>query len=621
MSRPSEKYRFVYRYVLGLMILVSVAAIGVIGSFYFAQRVDREAQDRVAHFHVESQMLGERLHRQSRSLLRILGYDVPDTSDLAPTEMLSISTGPDAHGILKMMAAKSDELKKLDAYYGDRDFKATLIRMEDRLRSVEYSIDHAESPDTVRRAIVSFDLAVEQLNRQHSIAADAAYPDIDTVIGRIMPYLAIVAAILIAAGAVSWVALRLLRKSIERQAAAELSLAENIEKMHHLEKLESLGRLVGGVAHDFNNLLTAILGQTGLLLDKTTDERMRHGLVQVREAGQQAASLTRQLLNFSRPQSTAVDVVDVNALIDDIGVILTRVIGDDIELKIDYGVNLSPVELDPGQLQQVIVNLAVNARDAMPDGGELSIVTEAVTVEPSHDEPVVVPAGRYTKITVTDSGVGMNEKTQERIFEPYFTTKARGQGTGLGLSTVYGVVKGTDGHVEVTSQPGGGSRFAVLLPGSTKPLNDVVSKHVTATGIVGDETVLVVEDEERIRAFLKEGLENLGYRVLLAADAEEGIDICDERHGEIDVILTDVILPGKNGLEFILEARRLQSDVTTLLMSGYTDDVLVQNGIDKSDIPLLYKPFEINEVAGLIRQQRTKSVVTDASGTKSSSVA
>ncbi|NNL51350.1 MAG: response regulator [Woeseiaceae bacterium] len=603
------------------MSLVSVAAIAVIISFYFAQRADREAHELVTDFHVESQVLAEKLNRESRMLLRSLGYDIPGIADLAPAGSQSIPSVPGARGILQMMNHRIDELKKLDAQFGERDFKTTLDRMEDRLRSVEYNIFRAESPDTVRRAITSFNLAVEQFNRQHSSAANVTHPDTDSVISRMTPYLAIVAAILIMAGAVSWVALQLLRKSIERQAEAERSLAENIEKVHHLEKLESLGRLVGGVAHDFNNLLTAILGQTGLLLDQTNDERMHHGLVQVREAGEQAASLTRQLLNFSRPQSTTVDVIDVNALIGDIEVILTRVIGEDIELKIEYGDDLSPVELDPGQLQQVIVNLAVNARDAMPDGGELSIVTQAVTVRSSHDESAKVLSGRYTKITVTDTGVGMDEKTLERIFEPYFTTKARGQGTGLGLSTVYGVVKGSGGHIDVTSQPGAGSRFDVLLPGSTAQPDEVASKRVTATGIVGDETVLVVEDEKGIRAFLKQGLENLGYQVLLAENAEEGIDICDAHHGEIDVILTDVILPGKNGLEFILEARRSQSDVTALLMSGYTDDVLAQSGIEGSDLPLVYKPFEIDEVAGMIREQRMNRALPDTRGTKPPGIA
>ena len=621
MSRPLKKYRFTYRYVFGLMSVVPVAAVAMIVAFYFAQRADREVQDRIIYFHVESQVLAERLHRESQSLLRLLGYDIPDTSDIAPTGRRSIQRGPDAHGTLQMMATRIDELRKLDGQHGGKEIAATLDRLEDRFRAIEYNIYRADVTDFARRAIVSFDLAVEQFNRQHSIAAAAARPDIDSVIARMSPYLAIVAAILIAAGTVSWVTVRLLFKSIARQAEVELSLAENTDKMHHLEKLESLGRLVGGVTHDFNNLLTAILGQTGLLLDQATDEHTRFGLVQIREAGQQAASLTRQLLNFSRPQTTAVHVVDVNALIGTIEVILTRVIGNDIQLRIDYGDDLTPVELDPGQLQQVIVNLAVNARDAMPDGGELLIATKAVTVGPSHDEFAEVPAGQYTKITVADTGVGMDKKTLERIFEPYYTTKAIGQGTGLGLSTVYGVVKGTRGYIDVKSQPGAGSRVDVLLPGSAKPLSHVAPERVTGPDVFGDETVLVVEDEESIRAFIKEGLERRGYRVLVAADADEGIDICDGRHGEIDVILADVMLPGKNGVEFILEARRLHPKVTTLLMSGYTDDVLAQNGIEKSEIPLIYKPFEIDEVAGLIREKRTDGTATNASKTESLSVA
>lgn len=602
MSRPPQKYRYIFRYVFGFMGFLLLASLAVIVSFYFVQSADREAHDRVTYFHLESSVLAERLRRENQSLLRLLGFDIPDTSEIVPAGNQGARQGPDSRGILQKIATRIDELRELDRQYGGAEFDATLDRIENRFRAVEYVILRHDPADMARRAILSFDLAVEQLYRQHSIAADTTHPDVDAVISQMTPYLFIVATMLLAAGSVSWLTMRLLRKSIVRQAEAEHSLAESVERMHHLEKLESLGRLVGGVSHDFNNLLTAILGQAGLLLDKPTDERTRYGLVQIREAGQQAASLTRQLLNFSRPQSAEILVVDVNELIRNIEVILTRVIGEDIEMRFDYGDDLDPVEVDPGQLQQVIINLAVNARDAMLEGGQLSIATGAVTVAASHDESVEMPAGRHTKISVVDTGVGMDRATRERIFEPYFTTKAMGRGTGLGLSTVYGVVKAAGGYIDVTSQPGSGSRFDVLLPGSTKEVSYSTSERVSGLALGGDETVLVVEDEDKIRAFLQEGLERLGYRVLVAADANEGIGICDGSHGQIDIILADVVLPGKSGTELIAEARKLQPQITTILMSGYTDDALLRTGIEESGSPFLYKPFDIDEVAGLIRE-------------------
>ena len=606
MIRLPEEYRFIFRYVFGLMGLVSVAAIAVIVSFYFAQKVDREAHDRVTYFHVESTVIADRLHNENQSLLRLLGYDIPDHSELAPGETQTIQYGPDSQGTLQMIATRIDELQELDGQYGETEFAATLDRLEDRFQAVKNSILRADTPEMIRRAILAFDLAVEQLDRQHAIAAETTHPDTASVITRMTPYLAIVATILLVAGTVSWVTMRLLRNSISRQVETEHSLAESIERMHHLEKLESLGRLVGGVTHDFNNLLTAILGQAGLLLDRATDERTRHGLAEIQEAGEQAAALTRQLLNFSRPQSAEILVVDVNELIRSIEGILTRLIGEDVELKIDYGDGLDPVELNPRQLQQVIINFVVNARDAMPNGGRLSIATEAVIVGASREESGNVPAGRYTVITVTDTGVGMDNDTLERMFEPYFTTKPMGRGTGLGLSTVYGVVKAAGGYIDVTSRPGAGARFDVLLPGSTKPVTHLVFERTSGQDLGGDETVLVVEDEDKIRAFLLDGLELLGYRVLAAANATEGLEICDRSRGQIDVILADVILPGTSGAEFIVQARKLQPQVTAILMSGYTDDVLLRTGIEASDVPLLYKPFKIGEVASLIRERRNE---------------
>lgn len=614
MSRSADKYQFIFRYIYGLTGLVAIAAISVITLFYLAQRADLDAYRRVTYFHLESTAIAERLRSDNRSLLRLLGYDLSSSGGIPLGGGENIRRGPDSLGTLQMIATKIDEIQRLNKQYGETEFDATLDRIEERFRSVDYSIRRDDPADEPRQAILSFDLAVLQFQRLHTIAAERVAPDVATVIGRTKPYLAVVLAILIAAGIIWWMTMRILHKAVEEQAYAEKLLAENIERMRHLEKLESIGRLVGGVAHDFNNLLTAILGQTGLLLEQVTDERARHGLNEIREAGRQAASLTRQLLDYSRPQPTGLHVVSVNALIKDIEAILIRVVGDNIGLTIDYGKNLAPVELEPAQLQQVIVNLSVNARDAMPDGGKLSITTASVTAGMSGDESGKFPAGRYTRISVSDTGLGMDDKTLERVFEPYFTTKDMGRGTGLGLSTVYGIINGAGGYIEVHSTPGRGSRFDALLPASEKQLTVWPPGRLADPEILGNEKILVVEDDESVRTFLKEGLERLGYQVYVAADAGEGMDICNGIEEQIDVILTDVILPGKNGLEFIRAAREPQPDATIVLMSGYTDDVLSQSSLEASGLPLIHKPFEISDVAALIRTRRSAKSVADKTG-------
>ena len=603
MSRAPEKYRYVFRYAFALMGIVALAAIAVIVSFYIAQKADREAHDRVTFFHLEAVGLTEQLRRENQSLLQILGYDIPAIAELTPGEGRPLGFGPDARGTLRMIDTKLGELRRLHRQHGIGEYAATLGRIEDRFRAIEYSIFRGDRADDSRRAILTFDLAVEQLYRQHSIAAEATYPDVGSVISRMTPYLSIVALILAVTGAMAWVAMRLLRRSIARQVEMEDALKESKERMHHLEKLESLGRLVGGIAHDFNNLLTAILGQAGLLKDRQNDERTQEGLAQIQEAGRQAADLTRQLLNFGRPAAVEVRTVDPNKVIEDVESMLARIIGEDLEVQIDYASDLYPVTLDPGKLQQVIVNLVVNARDAMPDGGRLSIATTNVHLGSSAAELASVPAGRYAKITVSDTGIGMDEAIRERVFEPYFTTKEMGQGTGLGLSTAFGIVKAAHGHIGISSRPGTGTDVEILLPKSREAALPSGDEPVSARDLAGDETILVVEDEQYIREFLREGLESLGYRVLLAADAVEGLELCGPGSGRIDVILTDVILPGKNGAEMLEGALALQPHAKAILMSGYTDDVLDRTGLDTSEVPLMHKPFEITDIARLIREQ------------------
>lgn len=310
-----------------------------------------------------------------------------------------------------------------------------------------------------------------------------------SIMGRTTPYPAIIFAILIAAGIIAWLTTRAWRKAVERRAEAEASLAEDIEKLHHLEKLESIRLLVGGAAHDFGNLLTAILGQAELLLQQATDENTRAGLTEIREAGQRAASLTRQLLDHRLPQPAGLHVVDVNALIKDTEDILTCVIGKNIDLAIDYGKNVAPVELDPARLQLVVVSLAANARDAMPDGGKLSITTETVAVGNPGDDSGRIYAGQYTRIRVSDTGVGMDEKTVEHIFEPFFKTQPLGRGTSLSLSTVVGILKGAGGHIDVRSYPGKGSRFDALLPASDKQPTISSLDSVSGTDIPGSDPI------------------------------------------------------------------------------------------------------------------------------------
>ena len=603
MSRAPEKFRYVFRYIYTLMGIVGVAALAVIVSFYYAQNADREAHDRVTYFNRAAVSLAEELRRENQSLLRLLGFDIPSVAEVAPSPEDFLRFGPDTRGTLRMIEAKLIELHELHSQHGVSEFAATLRRINNRYRAVEYSIGRGDPVDDTRRAILTFDLALEQLSRQHSIAAETTHPDVDSIIALMTPYLSIISLILLVTGSVSWVAMRLLHKSLARQGEVEEALTENLERVYHLERLESVGRLVGGIAHDFNNLLTAILGQAGLLQDRNPDERTRQGLAQIQEAGRQAAALTKQLLEFGRPVAVEVQVVDLNEVIANTESMLASIIGEDIDMRIDYAEDIYPISVDPGQMRQVLVNLVINARDAMPSGGALSIATKNVYIENTGDDVTTGPVGRCAKITVSDTGCGMTEDVRQRIFEPYFTTKQMGHGIGLGLATAYGIIKAAQGRIDVSSEPGTGTRFEILLPRSSEAESSPEKENVAAGDYSGKETILVVEDEQQIREFLKEGLESLGYRVLLAGNAAEGLEACGADTRRIDVILADVILPGMNGAQLLAEAHKLQPHAESILMSGYTDDVLERTRIEETDVPLVHKPFEISDIARVIRDR------------------
>lgn len=380
------------------------------------------------------------------------------------------------------------------------------------------------------------------------------------------------------------------------------------------QKMEAIGRLAGGVAHDFNNILTAIGGYTDLLLaDLPPDDQRRRDVEEIHQAAQRAASLTRQLLAFSRRQVLQPKVINLNSLVPDIEKMLRRLIGEDILFATVLHPRLGNVRADPGQLEQVIVNLVVNARDAMPKGGRITIETRNVELDESYaaDHPGVTP-GRYVMLAVTDTGVGMDDETKARIFEPFFTTKVRGKGTGLGLATVYGIVQQTGGHIWPYSEPGKGTTMRVYLPRVDEPADPLERPGEAPLELLrGSETILLVEDEVPVRSVTRQLLERNGYTVLEAADGPAALALIDGGSGgrHIDLLLTDVIMPGMSGRELAVELRARRPDLRVLYMSGYTDDAVVRHGMLEPGLAYLEKPFRpatlLRKVREVLQQEPT----------------
>jgi two-component system cell cycle sensor histidine kinase/response regulator CckA len=405
----------------------------------------------------------------------------------------------------------------------------------------------------------------------------------------------------------------LTRKSAFRDPSGRvvglIGISRDVTEQKHLEeqfrqaqKMEAVGRLAGGVAHDFNNLLTVIHGFTQLVFDRLpSGDESRESLTEVIKAAERATNLTRQLLAFSRKQALRPRVVDVNALVGDLLRLLRRLIGEDIEFSLTLHTGAAFAEVDPGQFEQAIINLAVNARDAMPDGGRLAIETgEADIVErPSNPD---VRAGRYVRITVRDSGVGMDDATQARIFEPFFTTKGPGHGTGLGLAMVYGFVQQSGGFIDVSSAPGAGTTFDIFLPVESPATTAAhVAKREPAWMPTGTETILIVEDETAVRAFARAVLESSGYSLLVASDGEQGLALAAAHAGRLDLLLTDIVMPKVGGRQLAETLRQTRPDLKLLFMSGYTDQPIpADNG--GANGGFLQKPFVALELLRKVRR-------------------
>jgi PAS domain S-box-containing protein len=376
-------------------------------------------------------------------------------------------------------------------------------------------------------------------------------------------------------------------------------------QLRQAQKMEAIGRLAGGIAHDFNNLLMVISGYSEFLLERLgPDPRLRGPAQEIFNATERATSLTRQLLAFSRKQLLTPKVLDLNEIVAENLKMLTRMIGEDIDLVMVPGASLGAVRADPGQIDQVIMNLAVNARDAMPEGGKLTIETANVTLNENFARThSPITAGDYVMLAISDTGVGMDSETQTRIFEPFFTTKGA-KGTGLGLSTVYGVVKQSGGFIFVDSQPHRGTAFHVYFPRVDGREDAATAQDYLGLPRVerGQETILLVEDEIHLRRLARQYLENQGYKILEAEDGAAALQIVDGHKGTIDLLLTDVIMPGMNGRELARQISRLLPNIRVLYMSGYTENAIGHDGMLDPGINLLQKPFSLPSLKDRVRE-------------------
>ncbi|HMA93657.1 MAG TPA: PAS domain S-box protein [Polyangiaceae bacterium] len=491
---------------------------------------------------------------------------------------------------IQILSARGDVLAVNDAYCalrgGSRESLLGHNILQDELLQglgCVPLIRLALAGEEVRSPIIKYDIASTASGRLHRAIQSDFYPlknDLGAVQNVVVVHL-----------------------DFTERVSAEEERNKLQEQLQQAMKMEAVGRLAGGVAHDFNNLLTSIAGNAELAqMDAGPEHPLAEYLEEIGKAAESAASLTRQLLAFSRRQVIEPRVLNLNALIERMNKMLNRIIGEDVVLGANLAPDVGAVRVDPGQFEQVLVNLAVNARDAMPDGGRLIIETSELDLDDDYCalHPQTAP-GRYVVLSVSDTGEGMSKEVQDRIFEPFFTTKPQGKGTGLGLATIFGIVKQSSGATEVYSEPGIGTTFKIYIPRVDGVAQSFESLRPPESPVGGTETILLAEDNESVLFFARTLLGKLGYNLLFAGNGALVLKAAENHRGHIDLLITDVVMPSLNGRELAKRLAELHPETKVLFTSGYTEDVIIHHGVLEKHIQFISKPYSLRSLAAKIR--------------------